>query len=162
MADRYESVRVALPDVFPSITRDEAQKAGDRIWKKFAPDGSKHFNVRVRRCWIARKPTTGHRRGWGRLIHDLSHDVFRRVYRGQRRPHDPLHARYETDIATWVVESGFLTGKLKPKPKVKRVRTPVDERVKVEAAIKRWTTKARRADTALRKLKRKMRRLAKG
>ena len=162
MTDRYEPVRATLPDTMPAITRVEAQKAANRIWRKFVPK-AQQLNVerRVRRCWISRSSTRGHWKGWGRLVHDLSHQVFRRIYRGSRRPHDPLHAKYEADIAAYVVEMGWLDGRLKQKVRVKARPAPSDKLVRTEAAIRRWESKAKRAAAALSKLRRQRGRFAK-
>ena len=172
--DRYESVRTALPDVLPPITRIEAERALAKLRKHFDPPavtarrkryektrGDK-LRYHARRCWISPKPTTGTRRGWGRLIHDVSHNIFARVY-PFRRPHDPLHAKYETDIAQFVVESGWLSGSLRPgeKPKLALNEKRARELTRIEAAITRWESKQRRARNALRKLATKKRRLAK-
>jgi hypothetical protein len=170
MNDRYEPVRAALPAIMPAITRAEAERANRRLWNHFGPadwkagkaryqaSTGKTYRLGARRCWVSTKPTSGHHKGWGRLVHDMSHRLFRRIY-PNRRPHDPLHAKYEADVAAYVVEQGWLTGKLKPAPKVKAKPSTSAKLANVEAAIKRWTTKEKRARTALKKLHAKQRRL---
>lgn len=172
MNDRYEPVRATLPETMPAITRVEAERALRRLWMRFGPAdwkaGVKRYRARssrsykfiARRCWISTKPTSGNDRGWGRLVHDVSHRIFARYY-PSRRSHDPLHARYETDVAAYVVEQGWLDGKLKPPPKVKTRASTSVKLERVDAAIKRWTSKAKRAQTALSKLRAKRRRLEK-
>jgi hypothetical protein len=161
-ADRYEPVRAALPEVLPAITRQEAEKAQRRLYRRFGKleDGRKVRPYQVRRCWISPRPIYGNDKGWGRLIHDVSHHIFERVY-PSRRPHDPLHAHYEAEIARYVATAGWLDGTLKPRPKAKPtlIQKRLAELVKVEAALKRWTTKANRAATAIKKLRRKHKRL---
>jgi len=177
-AARYRRVDDALPRVLPPLTAHEAERAARAIYRKFAkPDGRKKpFGARTyyrrdwcgrtttakhRRCWLSTKPTAGNDRGWGRLIHDCSHDIFRLTY-PNRNPHDPLHAPFEIDIARYVVERGWLDGKLKPKAKVKPTREQkrATDLARTEAAIARWTTKKKRAETALKKLATKRRRQA--
>lgn len=176
MTDRYDPVRAELPAVLPAITRIEAERAAKRLYAKFAPPGrARRLYDGVRRCWISGVATplkpavridNGNRReswnGWPRLIHDVSHDVFSAFYPG-KRDHDPLHVYYETEIAKYVAESGWLEGSLKPKVKPKAKPTLADkhaaEYARNEAAIKRWETKAKRAANALKKLRRRQRRI---
>ncbi len=160
----YQTVRDALPEVLPPITREEAEKAMKRLYRKFGKLDSGRRMIRyrggVRRCWISSKPTRGHWKGWGRLVHDISHDIFDRVY-PYKRPHDPLHVQYETDIAKYVANSGWLEGGLIPKAKVKPTKLEKHsiELQKVDAVIKKWESKQRRAHTALKKWKAKQYRL---
>ena len=118
--------------------------AGFRIWSR-----------KARRCWISTKPTRGHWKGWGRLIHDVSHTVFR--YRHPSfRPHDGGHAKLELEMAQYVVAQGWLGGTLKPveKPKPTVAEKRASRLAQVEVRIERWESKLRRAETALRKLRR--------
>lgn len=170
MNDRYEPVRATLPATMPAITRVEAERANRRLRMHFGPADWKagmeryraktgrSYKFTAKRCWISTKPTSGHHKGWGRLVHDISHRIFSRTY-PSRRPHDPLHAKYEADVAAYVVEQGWLDGRLKPPPKVKVRPDTSIKLVRVEAAIKRWTAKEKRARTALKKLRAKQRRL---
>lgn len=171
--DHYDAVREALPEVLPPLTSHEASRAVKRLWKHFA---KRDHSGRVRRCWISTRPTNrrgkrqrilndqvfyvGPMRGWARLIHDVSHGIFARTY-PDRRPHDPLHSHYETEVAKYVVEKGWLEGKLRPRPpknrEPKAKPTSADKLAAVEASIKRWQTKAKRAATALKKLERRRR-----
>jgi hypothetical protein len=72
-----------------------------------------------------------------------------------------LHSHYETEVAKYVVEKGWLEGKLRPRPpknrEPKAKPTSADKLAAVEASIKRWQTKAKRAATALKKLERRRR-----
>lgn len=167
MADiDYRPVRDALPDVLPPITREEAEKAVKRLYRKFGrlDSGRKlkpYRGGKARRVWISTKPTKSHWKGWVRLVHDVSHLIFRSVY-PDKRPHDKLHSWYEAEIARYVAGTDWLDGGLKPKPKPKPTADERKEadRLKAEKAIARWRTKARRADTAIRKYERKLKRLA--
>lgn len=58
----------------------------------------------ARRVWVSTKPTTGHHRGWGRLIHDVGHMVFRWRH-PNFRPHDHGEEQVELDIARYVREN---------------------------------------------------------
>jgi hypothetical protein len=164
MADSdYQPVRDALPPTLPPITREEARRAVARLYRKFGKlDSGRVLKPHpVRRCWISTEPTSGHWKGWGRLIHDVSHHIFGRVY-PNKRPHDKLHSHYESEIARYVASTDWLQGGLKPKQKRKPT---LDERRaekarRYEDALKRWRAKAKRADTAIRKYERSLKRLA--
>ena len=146
--DRYQQVRDVWPEEFPPITRVEAERAARKLIARFAPKGKKKWRVRTRQVWVSPRPTKGHWKGWGRLIHDISHDVFEWTY-PTRRPHDPLHVHYETEVAKYVMEKGWLDGKLKPPPKKKPTL-----REKREAELKRTMSGVTRASFAVSGLKR--------
>lgn len=151
-ATRYETSNEGWPETMPPITREEAERAALRLARHF-----KFSFRRVRRCWIAAKPPY-HRlnRGWRRLVHDLSHTRFEQLY-PRKRAHDPLHARYEAEMVSYVLASGWLDGTLRPKPKAKPAPKDADavKLTRTIAAIKRWRTKERRAKTALAKLEKR-------
>jgi hypothetical protein len=163
MSDRYDAVRAALPDVLPPTTKEEARRAAQRIQRHFRTDDSKRMygrllprGIRMHRDWVGEY-------GWLNIIHDMSHRIFGYHY-PHKRPHDPLHAHYETEVAKYVVASGWLDGTLKPKVKPPKPKPTADEIraadiAKLEAAIKRWTTKAKRANTAIVRLNRKLNRI---
>jgi hypothetical protein len=165
----YVPVAAALPAELPAISRLEARRIATKIMRKFWPksgiwNGYVYPADGVRRVWLSPKPTTArnHDKGLGRLIHDLSHDVFTAHY-PRKLPHDPLHARYETDIAAFVASSGWLkrvcTPKRdKPKPTVDEKRAARARRCAVLLA--RWRSKEKRARTAIRKYERALKRLA--
>lgn len=149
MAD-YNPVNTAWPEDVPPLTRIEATRAMKRLCRHFG------FRPRrVRRCWVALTPPYHTLdRGWRRLVHDLSHSWFRQTY-PRKRPHDALHARYEAEMVAYVLGAGWLEGRLKPKPREKPARDVVAERAaRIEARIAAWETKRKRAETALRKLRR--------
>lgn len=163
---RYVSVALALPWTLPAVTRAEGARAAQLLIKHFGKivDGSAHMRrparlwwTKGRRVWISTKPTEAgnHDKGWGRLIHDISHSIH-----DQRspklRPHHSSHSRLEVEIAAYVVAKGWLDGALSPK--VKATPTKDEARAlkltRVEASIVRWTAKHKRAATALKKLTR--------
>lgn len=90
-------------------------------------------------------------RGWEALVHDLSHRLINTAHGGE-------HARLEIRMIKEVVKRGWLDGTLRDAPKA--AAPAVDprnvKRARTVAAIARWETKARRAENALRKLRRSL------
>jgi hypothetical protein len=161
-ATRYATVNGAWPDgPLPKLDGPEAVAAAKRLYR-FA----------MKRAWRGKwRITSGRRytwprsgvfyvnpyRGWHSLVHLLSHYCHRRLHPGVK-PHDDMgrHAFLEREMIDYVVKSGWLEGKLKPKAKPK---VPVQE-VRYRRIIERiaaWQAKAKRAETALRKLRRQQR-----
>lgn len=96
--------------------------------------------------------------GWKEIIHSLSHYCHNRV--GTDKPHSREHARAELRMVKTAIRRGWVTGKLRPAPKAARPK-PDAQVVRYErtlAGIKRWEGKAKRAATALGKLRRQARR----
>lgn len=164
---RYADINAVA---FPSCSREESARACKRILKKF---GKKSLGSAlqtkdatwpraVRRCWISPRPTTGHHKGWGRLIHDLAHVIFRARH-PTFRPHDPGHDTLEREILIFCQESGFLDGRLLPfqKPKPTTEQKRAKRLASVDARLTRWHAKHKRAATAIQKLVRERRRLEK-
>jgi len=117
--------------------------------------------TRARTCWASTKPTTGHGKGWGRMIHDASHYVFEKRH-PSARPHDGGHSRLEREMADYVATVGWIerAEAIKRAAKVKHGRPSYAERIEhTRALMARWERKAKRAGTALRKLKRRIRAL---
>lgn len=112
--DYYGEVNGAWPaGPLPAITREEARRASRRLAKHFK--GSRR---RVRRCWISLKPTTSSNKGWHRLVHDMSHYIFREQ-NWNAKSHGGYHAKYEKQMIEYVVSRGWLDGRLKTKPAAK-------------------------------------------
>lgn len=92
------------------------------------------------------------------MVHDTSHYVFERLH-PTFKTHSAAHAALEKAMIDYVIEKG-LHVEIAPAPKpivdLRAVKLAV-----VDASIKRWTTKAKRAATALRKLQARRRRLTK-
>lgn len=160
---RYAPVTATLPATLPPVTREEAERAARRLYRAFlkadtlgAGGRVVKFGGKVRRCWISSKQTSGHYKGWGRLVHDVSHRVFEWRY-PQLKPHHGLHARLEAEMAQYVVAQGWLDGKLRPpvKPAPDAAQKRALKLARTEAAIERWQSKQRRAENALKKLKRR-------
>lgn len=151
--NRYDHINTAWPETIPAITALEAERAAQRIARHF-----KFRPGRARKVWVAiNAPTNRLNRGWRRLVHDLSHRWFRQVYRA-KRPHDPLHERYEDQVREYVLAAGWLDGKLRPKVKAKPAVDLKAQRAKrVAERMKAWEVKKKRAETALKKLRRQAR-----
>jgi hypothetical protein len=147
MGDLYDNVN-GLWTTVPPITREEATRAVKRI--------RRHFKIlqgrRVRTCWVS---LGGKRldKGWPRLVHDLSHWLGEQRF-PRERSHGPHHAAIEHEMTQWVLAQGWLDGKLKPKPQVKK---PVDRAAHARAMLARWETKLKRTETMLKKWRRKVR-----
>jgi hypothetical protein len=165
--ERYQSIDDTLPAMLPAITREEATRANRLLCKHF---GKKCLGpvtmlndvsaARTRACWLSPAPTRGsnHFKGWGRLIHDVSHRIFRRRH-PSFRPHDGGHVTLEREIARYVVARGWLEGKLKPRIAHVKKLTADERRAlllqRTRASLDRWQMKCRRAENAIKKLKRK-------
>src|SRR5262249_42691253 len=98
--------------------------------------------------------------GWRGLVHSMSHRVHRRK-NGYGQPsfddHDFRHAWIEKTMIKHVVESGWLDGRFKrpEKPKPTTADLVAGRKARTLASISRWQTKLRRAEAALKKLKRR-------
>lgn len=161
----YEIVNRAWPDNLPSLSPPEAMSAARRLYRwslKRKWDGK----VKLR-AMRGRAVTFGPdvmwidpRRGWGGLVHSMSHRVHLRKngMRPDYAEHDWRHEALELAMIRHVVASGWLEGKLRREPKpAPEINATQLGRDRTQAAIARWTTKAKRADTALRKLRRRLR-----
>lgn len=152
----------------PPISRIEAERAARRIYRHFgavAHGGPSmthpaRLDGEVRRCWTTPRINDGLDKGWPRLVHDISHRIFAARH-PNFRPHAGGHALLEREISDYVIQQGWLSGTLKPP--APRKATAEERRAKrlsqTDAAIARWDSKRRRADTALRKLRRRHRAL---
>lgn len=170
MSARYNVVPAQLPAQLPAITREQGIKLARLVVRKFWPRNEyageyrltywvRRWNDEGRRVWVSKVPTAAdnHNKGVGRLVHDLSHEIFSAVY-PTRKPHDPLHAEYERQVAAYVAQHSALARIINPPVKaVPRQLTKSELRsrklIHVRESIKRWETKAKRAATALRKLR---------
>ena len=118
--------------------------------------------TRPRRCWIALSGNPSLlSKGWRRLVHDISHRIYDWRFPKSNRHHDIAQAKIEQEMAQFVIDSGWLDGTLKSKPKAKPTK---DEKqnmkiINLEKLIKSWETKEQRAKTYIKKYKTKLRRL---
>lgn len=156
----YQDVNAVWPAVIPPITRIEAARAVAKLWAHFGGGSGFRPRVRpqaVRRCWINRRPSGTEGNGWWRLVHDVSHRVFDQQHRGTKwaRGHSWFHSRLELEMSKYVIQQGWLDGKLKPKVKPRAAPDLKAERYqRVVAREKQWRVRAKRATTMLRKLRR--------
>lgn len=161
----YRRVNAAWPANVPALTADEAIRAARKLYR-----------FGMRRTWTGDVVvTSGNRytwirggvlyvnpeRGWHGLVHLMSHYCHDRTH-PETHGHNAAHARAELRMIKEVVRRGWLDGKLRtPEKQEPTAVTPLDSRImrrqRIEQRIKRWTTKAKRADTALRKLRRQLR-----
>jgi len=165
--NRYDTVPAALPSTLPAVTRAQGCRIARAIINKFWPANT-HASYWAscwgrtgRRVWISTKPTAASNsaKGVGRIVHDVSHEVFSAVY-PTRKPHDPLHAKYEADIAAyvaanlhrWVVDAPV-------KPKLSAAERRMRQYSRNNVALHRWDAKLRRAQNAMRKLRTANRRI---
>jgi hypothetical protein len=107
---RYTPVAASMPDVLPPLSRKEAHRIAVRVYMRFGslrdyPTATVRRIRRPiwspRRCWISKVHTRGHEMGLGRLVHDVSHHIFRVRHPGLR-PHHGMHAVLEAEIASFV------------------------------------------------------------
>lgn len=99
--------------------------------------------------------------GWQTIVHNIAHWAGRRLY-PLADPHDHRTAFIERKLAEHVVQSGWLDGKLRREPKPPKPKPTKDEMVAakvagIDARIKKWEAKHKRAETALKKLRRQRR-----
>lgn len=157
----YERTNAAWPATVPALTADEAVKATKKLYRYIT--GRKHpWPIKLtsgrRKTWrIGGVMYVNHERGWHTLIHYLSH-----LFDPEGGAHTKAHARLERRMILEVVRRGWLTGALRatPKPEAPPVDPALVKRERLLARIKRWESKERRATTALRKLRRSLKRLA--
>lgn len=145
----------ALP--LPPITAKEAAKFYLKLRRRFGAPYNGRRSITLRRVWAAPKGTKDALgSGWPRMVHDASHRVFG-VLHPTFKTHSSAHAELELQMIGHVLAEGWHV------PAAKAAPAPDDLRAaalaNVEARIKRWETKARRAATALRKLRGKEKRL---
>lgn len=159
-SDRYVAVNGAWPGELPALTGPEAVKAFRMLYRhRFGKRWTKPIKVvngRRRRTWTrSGAMVVAPDQGWHDFIHDLSHWMHRRQYPGQMPHRGSSHALVERDLIETVVNRGWLTGKLASKAKPKEaVDVKVVRAARVAASLKRWEAKKRRAETAIKKLKR--------
>ena len=151
----------------PEITAHEALAAIRLLWRyefgKRWPGKPSRVRVTSGRRYThvyTRGAVINPAHGWPELIHSLSHR-FHALSSPNRGPHGGAHASVEKRLTEYVINAGWLAGTLKAVEKVK-VKKPkpnpvVIRHARVLLAIKRWETKAKRAETALKKLRRQQR-----
>jgi len=141
----------------PPITAERSRQVFGKLVRRFGGRKMRmpSWSRRLNRSWAAPKGTSTDRprlNGMPRMVHDASHWVYGRLH-PTFKTHSAAHAALEKQMIECVLAEGWYLPKVAPTP-------TADEKIaaelaKAEASIKRWTTKAKRADTALRKLRRR-------
>lgn len=168
--EKYHAVNGQWPEVVPELTGPEAIAAGKRLYRAFSKhkrpwrgkwaltSGNRFTWPRGSTFYVNPARTgSGLETGWRDLVHMMSHYLHRELF-PTRRPHDPRHHFLEKEMVAYIIKAGWLDGRLKAKPS--KARPKPDRLALTLAAEKRWTTKLRRAQTALKKLTRQRARLA--
>lgn len=179
--DWYARVNAAWPaGPLPKLTGEEALKATRRLFRfcKLAKhrlaltSGRRHTWYRYGTFYV--NPD----KGWHNLVHNISHWV-ERCRTGDA--HSKTHARLELRLVKQVVKRGWLEGKLRRQPKptlvdaaraacdpmaqptpLIRRATPDEEKLAhARRMMAKATTRAKRAQTILRKWARRVARLEK-
>ena len=177
MKATYGKVNRQFPKELPFITKEEAFRGYKLLISKFGKKKVRNFSntkwitkkllarrSKPRRCWISLSgdPSTLHK-GWRRLIHDVSHRIYNFKYPTSYGHHSQIQAEIELEIGQYVLDQGWLEGKLKPKLKP----TPTkDEKIakkisNLEKLLSRWESKQKTAHTYIKKYKTKLKRLNK-
>lgn len=161
----YDDVNNAWGGItLPPITFKAAAPIFDKLVRKFGGRSMRApwWRHRTNRSWAAPKGSDTkyvRENGLPTMVHEASHWVFANLH-PTFKTHSAAHAKLEREMVEYVLAKGLHQPRA---PKVKTTTTADDRRAlalaHTEAAIKRWTTKAKRADTALKKLRKKLRRL---
>ena len=171
----YGKVNRMWPDQIPPITKEEAFKAYKLLTRKFGSKKvwSEYLNEwetkklyvgrqKPRRCWICLSGNCNLLdRGWRRLVHDISHRVYDWRFPKSSRDHNIAQAKIEQEMAQYVIDSGWLDGKLKSKPKAKPTKDEIqDKKIKnLIKLIRSWERKETTAKTYIKKYRLKLKRL---
>lgn len=157
--DWYDRTNALWPAQVPKLSGPEAVRALRRLYR-FGTGRTLVAAVEVtsgnRETWRRGVWKVNPEKGWLDLVHSVSHWCWR-LQQGGERPHSKAHARFEARMVREVLRRGWLEGKLRdpvrppaPPPDLQALR-----QARTLAAIARWETKAKRAATALRKLRRR-------
>jgi hypothetical protein len=152
----------------PPITEAEARVFCPKLIAKFGGRDFKNrrpwFLKKLNRSWASTEPQdtsehrAGGRNGLPRMIHDTSHWLYEAMH-PRFLTHSTRHAALEQDMISYVLKKGWHLPK-PPKPAKPKPTKAEARRLKFDAtaaSIRRWETKAKRAATALRKLKARQR-----
>jgi hypothetical protein len=118
--------------------------------------GNRYTWVRRGVMYVNPNPRWG-MKGWRGIVHLMAHYCHSRKH-PNARPHDHRELDLEADLTRYAIESGFHEGRLKrpetppkPKPNIRTVRMQ-----NAEAALRRWESKQKRTETAIKKYRRKV------
>ena len=181
----YGQVNRMWPDELPILEKVEAQRAYKRLIAKFGTKkvwceylnewetkkksvrltrkrGTKTWKVRVRKCWLSLNGDTNSlSKGWRRLVHDVSHRVYRFRFPNSSEDHNIAQAKIEQEMAQYVIAQGWLEGKLKPKIKVPLTKDEKKSKkfLNYERLLKKWMSKMSLANTKIKIYKRRIKNL---
>lgn len=123
-----------------------------RIFERYCPPNRHNFG---RTCWAASKPTTGHDKGWGRLIHDVSH-MLQEYRHPSERPHGGSHPGIEREVADCVDRNGMIEVYSSKSMTRDRAAERLELLAHKRELYARWDAKERRARRAKQKLLRQI------
>ena len=178
----YGQVNRMWPDELPILEKIEAERAYKRLINKFGSKkiryydkwinrklkvyrirkrGTKTWKTEVRKCWLSLNGDTNSlSKGWRRLVHDVSHYVYDFRFPNSR-DHNIAQAKIEQEMAQFVIDSGWLEGKLKPI--IKQPLTKDEKKSKkllnFEKLLKKWESKMNLANTKVKIYKRRIKNL---
>jgi len=178
----YGQVNRMWPDELPILEKIEAERAYKRLINKFGSKkiryydkwinrklkvyrirkrGTKTWKTEVRKCWLSLNGDTNSlSKGWRRLVHDVSHYVYDFRFPNSR-DHNIAQAKIEQEMAQFVIDSGWLEGKLKPI--IKQPLTKDEKKSKkllnYEKLLKKWESKMSLANTKVKIYKRRIKNL---
>ena len=160
----YARVNAAWPSgPLPSLTGQEAVDVAAKLTRFAIGNYDKGFDSIVetsgrRETWVyGRVLYVNPAKGWHDLVHSLSHWCHRMTWRA--KGHDSSHARMELRMIREVIKRGWLDGRLRKPEKAAPTREEKREKrlAGLNARLDRWEKKQRRAETAIKKLKRQIR-----
>lgn len=152
----YTRVNVCWPGggaILPALTAPEAIRAARKLYRfatgdtwepePFITSGNRYSYIRGGFLYLNPE------RGWKTFVHDLSHAF-------SNDPHGPDHARLEMRMIKEVIKRGWLSGNLKDrmKPEKPKPDPRSQKHARILARIETWERKRKRAETALKKLRR--------
>ena len=154
------------PSNAPVPTDQEALTGAKRLYKKamgrpwrgkiLIVRGNRHTWIKYSTFSVNPNRSNGYG-GWKGIVHGISHYCHRRLHPGDR-PHSNKQAMLERDLTDYVLEKGFLEGKLKSKALPKEKADPVPVRYnRMVSRRAAWEKKLARAENALQKVRREIR-----
>lgn len=176
MTNTYDAIGASWPEPMPVPTNREAIAGVKRLIKvahRHAREEGIHFGLTRysykltsgrRHTWPRRgtwyvnpdERNHGGGGGWGEIVHSVSHWAMRK-YWPEENPHGPRHVWIEKLLADYAIKN-FLGGRLVRPLKEKPPVNMIDVRAaRVAKRIKLWEAKRRRADNAIRKLRKQER-----
>lgn len=167
IASWYQRVNEAWPKPLPKPSPEEVKRGAVRLLKfGLGEKWPVRETTGNRYTWVRRGEfVVNVEKNWHGTVHDVSHYVHYRLHPGER-PHSKTHARIELRMVKEAVKRGWLDGALVRLPKAAKPEPTPDEKAvarldRVHELQKAWTTKHKRATTALAKLAKEEARLLK-